>query len=51
MQVVEHGMFIKHCKVEVYLIELDLAENSNPGEVKKARFSKCDTFGKFKESI
>ena len=39
-------MFVKHCKVEVYLVELDLAEHSKPEEVKKAKFSKSDTFGK-----
>ena len=42
-KVVEHGMFVKHCKVEVYFIEFQLAENSNLEEVKKKKFSKSDT--------
>ena len=29
-KVVEHGMFVKHCKVEVYKVEFLLAENDNP---------------------
>ena len=42
-KVVEHGMFVKHCKVEVYFIEFQLAENSNLEETKKKKFSKSDT--------
>jgi len=42
-KVVEHGMFIKHCKVEVYFIEFRLAENSDLEEVIKKKFSKSDT--------
>merc|ERR1711892_123280 len=42
-KVVEHGMFVKHCKVEVYYIEFQLAENSNLEETKKKKFSKSDT--------
>ena len=44
-KVVEHGMFVKHCKVEVYYIEFQLAENSNLEETKKKKFSKSDTLG------
>uniref|UniRef100_A0A673AJW5 Ubiquitin carboxyl-terminal hydrolase n=1 Tax=Sphaeramia orbicularis TaxID=375764 RepID=A0A673AJW5_9TELE len=32
-KVVEHGMFVKHCKVEVYLLELNLCENDNMDNV------------------
>jgi ubiquitin carboxyl-terminal hydrolase 4/11/15 len=46
LQVVEHGMFVKHCKVEVYLVELKLVENSKLDNVIKKRFSKSDTIGK-----
>jgi len=42
-KVVEHGMFVKQFKVEVYYIEFQLAENSNLEEQKKKKFSKSDT--------
>merc|ERR1719186_318716 len=42
-KVVEHGMFVKHCKVEVYYIEFQLAENSDLETVVKKKFSKSDT--------
>lgn len=42
-KVVEHGMFVKHCKVEVYLIELKLCENSDLDNVVMRHFSKADT--------
>uniref|UniRef100_A0A3P9NXZ1 Ubiquitin carboxyl-terminal hydrolase n=1 Tax=Poecilia reticulata TaxID=8081 RepID=A0A3P9NXZ1_POERE len=42
-KVVEHGMFVKHCKVEVYLLELNLCENDNMENVVKRHFSKADT--------
>lgn len=45
-QVVEHGLFVKHCKVEVYLLELKLCENSDPTNVLSCHFSKADTIGK-----
>ncbi|XP_041072287.1 ubiquitin carboxyl-terminal hydrolase 15-like isoform X1 [Carcharodon carcharias] len=41
-KVVEQGMFVKHCKVEVYLTELKLCENSNMNTVITRRFSKAD---------
>lgn len=40
-------MFVKHCKVEVYLTELKLCEDSNMDNVITRRFSKADTIGKF----
>ena len=46
-KVVEHGMFVKHCKVEVYYVELKLIENSNHEKVIKKKFSKSDTIVKF----
>jgi len=42
-KVVEHGMFVKHCKVEVYKNDFLLAENSNLGKTYKKKFSKADT--------
>ncbi|MEE6480703.1 hypothetical protein FKM82_012651 [Ascaphus truei] len=42
-KVVEQGMFVKHCKVEVYLTELKLCENGNINNVITRRFSKADT--------
>ncbi|XP_072329060.1 ubiquitin carboxyl-terminal hydrolase 4 isoform X2 [Scyliorhinus torazame] len=42
-KVVEHGMFVKHCKVEVYLLELKLCENNNMENVVTRHFSKADT--------
>ncbi|XP_035384331.1 ubiquitin carboxyl-terminal hydrolase 15 isoform X3 [Electrophorus electricus] len=42
-EVVEQGMFVKHCKVEVYLTELKLCEDSNMDNIVTRRFSKADT--------
>ncbi|XP_073694005.1 ubiquitin carboxyl-terminal hydrolase 15-like [Garra rufa] len=42
-KVVEQGMFVKHCKVEVYLTELKLCDDSNMDNVITRRFSKADT--------
>lgn len=39
-------MFVKHCKVEVYLLELNLCENDNMENVITRHFSKADTIGK-----
>ncbi|XP_048050954.1 LOW QUALITY PROTEIN: ubiquitin carboxyl-terminal hydrolase 15-like [Megalobrama amblycephala] len=41
--VVEQGMFVKHCKVEVYLTELKLCEDGNMDNMVTRRFSKADT--------
>lgn len=38
-------MFVKHCKVEVYLLELNLCENDNMDNVVTRHFSKADTIG------
>lgn len=42
-KVVEQGMFVKHCKVEVYLTELKLCEDGNMDTIVTRRFSKADT--------
>ncbi|XP_023338587.1 ubiquitin carboxyl-terminal hydrolase 15, partial [Eurytemora carolleeae] len=39
----EYGLFVKHCRVEVYLTELCLALNSDPENKIKMKFSKADT--------
>lgn len=41
----EYGLFVKHCKVEVYLLELKLCENSDPSNMLSCHFSKADTIG------
>jgi hypothetical protein len=40
---VEHGMYIKHCKFEVYLLEFKLAIHPNIDYFKWCSFSKLDT--------
>ncbi|XP_054720476.1 ubiquitin carboxyl-terminal hydrolase 4-like [Uloborus diversus] len=42
-KVVEYGMFVKHCKVEVYLVEFKLCLNSDLEHVVTKKFSKSDT--------
>ncbi|XP_074692386.1 ubiquitin carboxyl-terminal hydrolase 4 isoform X1 [Strix aluco] len=42
-KVVEYGLFVKHYKVEVYLLELKLCESSDPEDVVSCHFSKADT--------
>ncbi|KAM4722665.1 ubiquitin carboxyl-terminal hydrolase 4 [Rhinophrynus dorsalis] len=42
-KVVEHGLFVKHCKVEVYLLELKLCQDSDQDNVVSRHFSKADT--------
>ena len=43
---IEQGVFVKHCKVEVYLMELKLCENSDTTNVITHLFSRADTIGK-----
>lgn len=42
-KVVEYGMFVKHCKVEVYLMEFKLCQNSDLEHCVSRKFSKADT--------
>ncbi|XP_054243396.1 ubiquitin carboxyl-terminal hydrolase 4 isoform X2 [Indicator indicator] len=42
-KVVEYGLFVKHYKVEVYLLELKLCESSDPDNLISCHFSKADT--------
>ncbi|XP_064417656.1 ubiquitin carboxyl-terminal hydrolase 15 isoform X3 [Latimeria chalumnae] len=50
-KVVEQGMFVKHCKVEVYLTELKLCENGNMNNVIIRRFSKADTIDSIEKEM
>jgi hypothetical protein len=45
----EFGMFVKHCKVEIYYTEFLLAELSKPELTVKRKFSKADTLGWYKK--
>lgn len=38
-------MFVKHCKVEVYLLELKLCEHNDVEKMVARHFSKADTIG------
>uniref|UniRef100_A0A8C1QSQ4 ubiquitinyl hydrolase 1 n=1 Tax=Cyprinus carpio TaxID=7962 RepID=A0A8C1QSQ4_CYPCA len=44
-------MFVKHCKVEVYLTELKLCEDSNMENVVTRRFSKADTIDSIEQEM
>ena len=44
-KVVEHGMYVKYCKVEVYLMKFELALYSNTEDIRMKKFSKSDTIG------
>lgn len=45
-KVVEHGMYVKSCKVEVYLMEFELSQHSDPQTLVTRQFSRGDTIGK-----
>lgn len=46
-KVVEHGMYVKNNKVEVYLMEFKLSQHSDPQTFVARKFSKGDTVGEF----
>ncbi|XP_036850237.2 ubiquitin carboxyl-terminal hydrolase 4 isoform X4 [Manis javanica] len=50
-KVLEHGLFVKHCKVEVYLLELKLCENGDPTKVLSCHFSKADTIATIEKEM
>ncbi|XP_043374343.1 ubiquitin carboxyl-terminal hydrolase 4 isoform X7 [Dermochelys coriacea] len=50
-KVVEYGLFVKHCKVEVYLLELKLCENSDPTNVLACHVSKADTIATIEKEM
>lgn len=45
-KVIEQGMFVKHCKVEVYMLEIKMCENSNLEKLISKTMSRADTIGK-----
>jgi len=45
-KVVEHGMYVKSCKVEVYLMQLKLCQHSDLNTMVTMQFSKGDTVGR-----
>ena len=45
-RVVEYGTYVKHLKVEVYLIDLKLAIHPHLNEHKQHSFSRADTISK-----
>ena len=49
--VVEHGMYMKHCKLEVYLLELKLTLHPNLNVTKTRSFSRADTVGDFEAAL
>ena len=44
-KVIEQGMFVKHCKVEVYLMDLKFCQNADIDKVVTKQFSRADTIG------
>ncbi|XP_050414001.1 ubiquitin carboxyl-terminal hydrolase 4 isoform X1 [Patella vulgata] len=49
--VIEQGMFVKHCKVEVYLLELKLCENSNLDKTTAKQFSRSSTIAQLEKKM
>lgn len=50
-KVVEHGMYMKHCKVEVYLLEFKLSLHPNLNNSKTRSFSRADTVGDLEAAL
>ena len=44
-RVVEHGLYVKHCKVEVYLVKFKLALHPEVDSTVTKKFSREDTVG------
>ena len=44
-KVVEHGLYMKHCKVEVYLMDFKLSLHPNYETISTKSFSRGDTVG------
>ena len=45
--VVEYGLYMKHCKVEVYLLNFKLSLHPKLSETITKSFSRADTVGEF----
>ncbi len=41
----EYGLYMKHCKVEVYLLEFKMCIHPDINNIKKRQFSRADTVG------
>ncbi|GAB1602017.1 ubiquitin carboxyl-terminal hydrolase 15-like [Argonauta hians] len=50
-KVIEQGMFVKHCKVEVYLIDLKLCHNSDLDDVHTKQFSRAVTIDQIEKEM
>ncbi|XP_059151065.1 ubiquitin carboxyl-terminal hydrolase 15-like [Physella acuta] len=50
-KVIEQGMFVKHCKVEVYMMELKLSNNSDVTTVITHAFSRADTIATIEQEM
>ena len=50
-KVVEHGMYMKHNKVEVYLLEFKLTLYPNMNVTKVRSFSRADTVGDLEAAL
>ena len=50
-KVVEHGMYMKHCKVEVYLLEFKLSLHPNLNVSKSRSFSRADTVADLESAL
>ncbi|XP_055881361.1 ubiquitin carboxyl-terminal hydrolase 15-like [Biomphalaria glabrata] len=50
-KVIEQGMFVKHCKVEVYLMDLKLCQNSDTTAVITHAFSRADTIATIEQEM
>ena len=50
-RVVEHGLYVKHCKVEVYLVEFKLALHPDIDSVVTKKFSRADNVGESPDAL
>ncbi|XP_070394714.1 ubiquitin carboxyl-terminal hydrolase 15-like isoform X6 [Dermacentor albipictus] len=50
-KVIEIGLFVKNCKVEVYPVEFKLCTNSNMDQFVTRRFSKVDTIAQVEKDM
>ncbi len=46
-RVVEYGLYMKHCKVEVYLMEFKLCVHPDLNAIRLREFSRSDTVGEY----
>ncbi|XP_074646893.1 ubiquitin carboxyl-terminal hydrolase 15-like isoform X2 [Tubulanus polymorphus] len=50
-KVIEQGMFVKQCKVEVYLMDLKLVQNNELDKVQTQKFSRVDTIDDIEKAM